>query len=73
MTCPVLHEILNSKVVALIPVSGHAFSLKLHREAEAWVWTYLAACLATGVGYDEARAVVEIVVGQRSREPVEVV
>lgn len=29
--------------------------------ADAWAWTYLTACLATYVGYDEAREVVRLV------------
>jgi hypothetical protein len=29
--------------------------------ADPWVWTYLAACLATFLGYDEAREVVKMV------------
>jgi len=31
---------------------------------QGWAWTYLTACLATAVGYDEAREVVNQV--QRS-------
>jgi hypothetical protein len=29
--------------------------------SDAWVWTYLAACLATFLGYDDAREVVRVV------------
>ena len=29
--------------------------------SEAWAWTYLTACLAVLLGYDEAREVVDVV------------
>ena len=58
MTCPVLSEILNVIVVARVPAHGHAYRVKPDQDTEAWVWGYLVACLATGMGYDEARDVV---------------
>lgn len=58
MPCPVLSEILDADVVARVPAHGRAYQVKTDQDVEAWVWGYLVACLATGVGYDEARDVV---------------
>ena len=67
MPCPVLSEILDADVVARVPAHGHAYRVKTDQDVEAWVWGYLTACLATGVGYDEARDVVTMAMIERCK------
>jgi hypothetical protein len=55
---------LDRRVVEKISVGSDV--LKIYRPGEggcsdAWVWTYLVACLATCVGYDGARECVDLV------------
>jgi hypothetical protein len=70
VTCPVLREVLDPAVVARVPTRGHAYAVKSSQDAEPWAWSYLAACLATALGYDEARAVVLFVMTERAIEEV---
>ena len=57
----VLAEVLDPTVVARVPVTGNERRTRRGEDSDPWVWTYLVACLATGLGYDEARAVVAVV------------
>jgi hypothetical protein len=55
---------LDRRLVARISVGDRVD--KIYRpgdgeHAEAWAWSYLVACLATALGYDEAREVVRMV------------
>ena len=50
---PVFDRAVVSQVTVLRTNRAH------HNSREGWVWTYLRACLACSVGYDEAREVVD--------------
>lgn len=57
-------QVLDRSRVARVSTGTRADKIYRPGEAEgsaAWVWTYLGACLATCLGYDEARQVVEVV------------
>lgn len=50
------------RILARIPLSTHTNTgASAGTDTESWVWTFLRAALATGVGYDEAREVVKFV------------
>lgn len=50
---PVFDRAVVSQVTVLRTNRAH------HNSREGWVWTYLRACLACAVGYDEAREIVD--------------
>lgn len=55
---------LDRRLVAQISVGGRADKIYMPGDGEhgeAWAWTYLVACLATSLGYDESREVVRMV------------
>jgi hypothetical protein len=62
--CKFGHHFLDREVVEKISIGSDV--LKIYRPgegacADAWVWTYLVACLTTCEGYDGAREIVDSV------------
>jgi hypothetical protein len=49
---------LDPEIIRKIPLADYANRTTSKTNTEGWVWTYLKACLATEIGYEEARAVV---------------
>ena len=57
-----LKDVFDLDILARIPLATHTNTgASAGTDTESWVWTFLRASLATGVGYDEAREIVRIV------------
>jgi hypothetical protein len=57
-----LKDIFDPLILARIPLATHTNTgASAGADTESWVWTFLRAALATGVGYDEAREIVRTV------------